>query len=98
MVVAEGEDEKGLVGALVRHLSLPECDIFNVEGSGNLKDRTAAATKIPGPPMQAIAIVRDAESDAASAAASARDILRSTGFLAPDTPFRVADTDGKKCG
>ena len=75
LIITEGEDEEGLVKALIQHLSLPKCDVINAQGSGNLKDSATAAIKIPGPPVQSLALVRDAELDAGKAAESARNIL-----------------------
>jgi len=98
LLITEGEDEEGLVRALIKHLSLPDCDVINAEGTGNLKPRTTAAMKIPGPPVHSLGIVRDAEADAARAAASARDILTSAGFEAPASAFQVARTTKGACG
>lgn len=98
LIIAEGEDEEGLVKALIKHLQLPDCDVINAEGRGNLKDRTTAAMKIPGPPIGALAIVRDAESDAKGAATSTQNILVAAGFEAPDAPFQICRSAKGTCG
>ncbi len=98
LIITEGEDEQGLVEALLKQLSLPSCDVVNAEGAGNLRDRTAAAIKMSGPPLQAVGIVRDAESDCPAVLQSSRDILNSIGFVAPEGPFQVKRERGVATG
>ena len=98
LIITEGEDEEGLVTALISHLSLTECDVINAEGRSNLKNRTAAALKTPGPPVRALAIVRDAESSPAQTRQSTCDILNGLGFVAPNAAFEIAESADVVCG
>jgi hypothetical protein len=98
LIITEGEDEQGLVVALLKHLKLPDCDVINAEGMTKLKDRTAAAVKTPGPHIDALAIVRDAELDAVRTAQSTRDILNHVGFAAPPLAFQVQSCAKGTCG
>ena len=73
-VVVEGNDDRQLVGAILRELGITNVEIENVGGKYNLRAGLNALRRRE-PDLAAIGVIRDADDSASSALQSATDAL-----------------------
>lgn len=98
LIVTEGNDECGLVEALIRQHQLPCCDCLSAEGSGNLSAQARAAWNTPGPMIRRFALIRDAEADPDAASRSASGVFQDLSFPRPTGAFQVQEHNSIRFG
>lgn len=99
MILCEGSDEELVVKAILADMGFHgAADVWRCDGQGDIATRLAAALKAPGPTIRRVAIVRDAEDNAADRTKATSDALRKNGLPAPSTSLRVASNEGKRAG
>ncbi len=94
LVVVEGADEEHLLGALMAHMGVTGIEIHNVRGKDNFRNRLRALVQAPDfAEVKSLAIIRDADADAASALQSLRDSLIAVSLPAPTASLQLAGTN-----
>lgn len=87
LLLVEGKDEQNLFTALVSHLSLADFQIIAAGGYTQFQSRLKAVMITPGwENVQTLAIIRDADNDAAAAFQSIRSVLQRCGLPSPQRP------------
>ncbi len=84
----EGQDEMTFFKALFKHMGMENIvDLREVKGKDNFKIELPLLTKIPGfSDLEAIAIIRDADTSAENTFKSIRDVLKKVGLQTPKNP------------
>ncbi|MHB0978932.1 MAG: DUF3226 domain-containing protein [Thermoleophilia bacterium] len=90
VVLGEGRDEAELLGVLAKRLGL-EIQCVDCGGSQQFHVRLKVVVKAPGfSQVTSLGVIRDAETDAAGAAASVKNRLRAEGLPVPEGPMQRA--------
>lgn len=99
ILLVEGKDECLFFKAFLTRIRLiDEIQIFDSGGITNIKDRLADIKKMSGfPRVNAIGIVRDADSDSLKSFLSVKNALRDLQLPFPDTAFEITNTNPKLC-
>jgi len=88
LLIVEGRDEVNFFTALMNYLALRGIQIIDYAGKTNLRVRLQALRNTPNFHLiTSLGVVRDADTDAASAFQSVRDALESAGLAAPAQPL-----------
>ena len=97
LVVCEGSDETHLANKLVALLGQPEVsvDIMNAEGNSGIKSVVSSGIKIPGPPINKLFLLRDAERSFSKTGTSCENILEHVGFPIPNKSLEIASYKSK---
>ena len=94
ILVVEGNDDEYLFRALLSHIRLYGVQIVNARGKDNIRRSIAVIRQSPDfGAVSSLGVVRDADTNAASAFQSVRDALVSVGLSAPTEPLTPAAGD-----
>jgi hypothetical protein len=89
--MVEGMDDVFFFSALIKHLSLQDIQIINMEGKARLRDRLDAIVSSPRfADVTSLGVVRDANADPEGAFQSICDALRAAKLPVPDCPLKSA--------
>ena len=84
-LLVEGKDQENFFQHYCKHLSLQDIQVRDFGGVNDLKHYLPAFAKIPGfDDVTRLGIVRDAESNAASALQSVQSVIRNASLPSPD--------------
>ena len=94
LLVVEGNDDKRLFNALLRHIGVSGIQVLNAGGKDNIRQTLKVITQSSGfSAVSSIGVVRDADVNAGSALQSVQDALRDANLPAPDKPLSLAGDD-----
>jgi len=99
ILLVEGKDECLFFKAFLKRIRLiDEIQIFDSGGVTNIKDRLTGIVKMSGfSRVNAIGIIRDADSDSSSSFLAVKNALRDLQLPCPGNSFEVTDTNPKIC-
>ena len=96
LLVVEGNDDKRLFNALLRHIDVSGIQVVDAGGKDNIRQTLKVITQSTGfSAVSSIGVVRDADVNADSALQSVRDALRDANLPSPDAPLSLVE-DGIK--
>ena len=91
-LLVEGNDQRNFFDGLVEHMELPDFQIQNFGGVGELGNFLNLMVKMPGfHAVKMLGVVRDAETSAGGAFQSVQSSLRNAGLPVPERPGERAD-------
>lgn len=94
LLVVEGNDDKRLFNALLRHIGVSEIQVVDAGGKDNIRQTLKVIKQSRGfSKVTSIGVVRDADANAGSALQSVQDALRDASLPSPDAPLSLAGTD-----
>lgn len=92
LILVEGNDDKNLLAALIKHLRLTGIQIIPIVGKGEMRDKIMAIRQTTDfeDKVTSFGVVRDADEDAESAFQSVCDGLEKAGLSVPSEPLKIA--------
>lgn len=94
LLVVEGNDDKRLFDALLRHIDVSGIQVVDAGGKDNIRQTLKVIKQSRGfSKVTSIGVVRDADANAGSALQSVQDALRDANLPSPDKPLSLAGDD-----
>jgi hypothetical protein len=89
LLIVEGKDEESFLGALTTHLGLSDIQVVEVAGKKNIRPALKAIVKEPPfSQVEALGVVRDADTDPSAAFRSVKAALTAVGLPSPKKPLQ----------
>lgn len=96
LLVVEGNDDKRLFNALLRHIGVSGIQVVDAGGKDNIRQTLQVIRHSTDfSKVSSIGVVRDADANAGSALQSVQDALKAAGLPSPDAPLSSVE-DGIK--
>lgn len=87
ILLVEGYDEEGFIGALLTKMGIEDIEIRNAKGKTNINSALGAISLQPDfEELVSVGVIRDADADAAAAFASVLHGLSTYGYPTPEQP------------